>query len=126
MEVESDYRMDESTVIYDSIEKYVNYLNSDQRLRSGVGHEERSLLDNALYSFEVYPVKSKFLVNSLLLSFIKPKSLKKRSGFKKIVVKKLSKRKLRRKKYVDFQRLYKKKRKSAFDSLFSSNSISDT
>lgn len=49
VEVESDYRMDESTVIYDSIEKYVNYLNSDQRLRSGVGHEERSLLDNVLY-----------------------------------------------------------------------------
>lgn len=40
--------MDESIIIYESIEKYVDSLNSDQRLRPEIAVEEKNYLDLAL------------------------------------------------------------------------------
>lgn len=68
------------------------------------------------------------MILAYLDGIIKPKQKSKncRTNNKPKIDRKLSNRKLKKKKYADFQRLYKKKRKSAFDSLFTNNSIDDS
>lgn len=118
------YNMDDSTILYECTEKYVEALNSDQRLRPEITVEERSCLDKALYDFENNSQNSKDLVNTYLSNIIKPNLRKSRKNYRPGDVEKLSNRKLKKKKYADFMRLYKKKRKSAFESIYSNNSIS--
>lgn len=74
---EVDYHLEESTIIYECIEKYVDALNTDQRLRPIVGVDERTLLDVALYNFETDPTLSKELINTFLSTIIKPQPQRK-------------------------------------------------
>lgn len=64
--------MDESTVIYECIEKYMDALNNDSRLRPVVSDNEKSLIDEALGCFETDTNESKNLINEYLCTIIKP------------------------------------------------------
>lgn len=55
---EVDYHMDESTVIYECIEKYIDALNTDSSLRPMVSDIEKSLIDGALCGYETDPNKN--------------------------------------------------------------------
>lgn len=118
-----DFHMEESTIIYECIEKYLDVLNRDQRLRPEITPEEK-MLDETL-CFESDNVKSKNLINNYLCLIIKPKPCRISKRRTAPPTAALSNRKLKRKLYADFQRKYQKKRKAAFDGLFSDNSISD-
>lgn len=75
---EDPYKLEESTLIYDCIEMYVDSLNSNSRLRPEVSDDERQLQDRALYYFENNPDLSKDLVNCYLSTIIKPKVIRKK------------------------------------------------
>lgn len=69
-EIVDEYHMDESTITYECIEKYLDALNNDTRLRPVVSDEK--LIDEALVCFETDTNKSKNLVNEYLCTVIKP------------------------------------------------------
>lgn len=119
------YHLEESTIIYECVEQYVDALNTDQRLRPGISENEK-YLDQALFCFENNPNHSKELIDTFLSNIIKPNPTQKRRIISKPKEKKLSNRKRKRKVYSDFQRLSKKKRKSAFANLYSNNSIDNS
>lgn len=123
---ELDYHLDESTLIYECIEKYVDVLNNDARLRPLVTDTEKSLIDTALSCFEDDPNKRKELITEYLTTIIKPRVPRKsvRNNSPKPAPK-LSNRKLKKKNYAEFQSRYKKKRKAAFDTLCSNNSVAE-
>lgn len=50
-DVRIDFHMDESTIVYECVEKYLATLNNDQRLRPDATSEER-MIDEALLCFE--------------------------------------------------------------------------
>lgn len=59
-----DYHLEESKIIYKCVEKYVEALNSNSRLRLEVSGDERQLLDEALFCFEINPQKISDLINT--------------------------------------------------------------
>lgn len=85
-------------------------MNTDSNLRPEIGEDEKKLLDEVLLSFKADRQKSKNLVNAYLATIIKPQ---KHRDFVQRKVKqiKLPNRKQIEKRYANFQRLYKKKKK---------------
>lgn len=87
--------------------------------------DDEKLLDEAPLRFEMESERSKQLVNSYLSILIPPKqnrNFRRRPTQSSVV---LSKRKMKKRAYADFQRKYKRKRKAAFDNLYSNNSVSE-
>lgn len=99
-----DNHMDDSTVIYECIEKHIDALNNDKRLIPVVESEEKSLMDEALYCFEINPNRSKELIKAFLSTIIKPKPHRRSARNRPKAPQTLSKRKLKKKNYAEFQR----------------------
>lgn len=97
IEEEVDYYMDESTVIYECIEKYIDALNTDTRLRTMVSDIEKSLIDGELCCFKTDPNKSKNLINEYLSILIKPQVNSRSAQNNPEPSPKLSNRKLKKK-----------------------------
>lgn len=119
--------MNEETVIYNSPEIFLNNWNSDRRLGGQPTEDEVNLLDQALLLLQDEE-RSKNLTKAYIDTLIKPMESRRGGGGRPRVSKnnKLSNRKLRRIKYTKFQRFYKNNRKKAFDSLYGSNSTSNS
>lgn len=86
--VEEKWNMNEYTVIYDSVEKYLEELNSDARIYPPAGPDEMNLLDHAFHFTETEHEKSKSLIISFLNIFLKPKERSSRGRNLKKIVKK--------------------------------------
>lgn len=70
-EVKVDFHIEDSTIIYECVEKYLDVLNSDQRLRPEVSPVEK-MIDEAVLCFETDIDKCKNLVNNYHCLLIKP------------------------------------------------------
>lgn len=120
-----DFNLECSTEIYTSVKTYLYCLNSDTRVGMPTV-DEVNHLDRAFDLIEVYADTAKNLVEAFLNQYLHPvDNENKPARIKKIFKKPVSNRKLRRQKYASFQKLYKKNRKAAYDTLHSKNSLSD-
>lgn len=118
----NDYEAD--TVVYVSPETYLYRLNNDQRYGKP-DEDEMALLDRAFNYIDKDRELCKDLINGHLTTIIKPKSRVTSGKRTNEAPKNMSNRKRKREDYIKIQRLYRKNRKSAFDSLYNSNSISE-
>lgn len=115
---------EEDTVVYESVETYLHKLNMNTRY-GYLSEEEKLLLKKALYFLGTDNNKAKDLINAFLSSICKPKPSRIRRQVNRKTSVKISNSKLKRQRYARFQQLFKKNRKSAYDSLYNSNSVSD-
>lgn len=94
-------------------------------MRGALTSEEQDYLDKAFYNLDIVKL-CQDLINSYLQNIIKEDvsggRVRRRSVESR---RKVSNRKQRRIQYTKFQRLYKKNRKKAYDSIYNNNSISE-